>query len=169
MGGRDRNLQGEFEKSSAGNRSNDFAVSGSICNAAISQTECRKDEKRAGSIWKLVDPYLPARDCPKDLEAKEQLQECVLPYHKVKEKCRKFLTAVENPEETKEDKKATFDDFEIQGTDAAGYVTTVRIGQATCTGEEFRKHWNYLPVIFLFRSRKENCKLLPVESGTESA
>ncbi len=52
-------------------------------------------------------PYLPARDCPKDLEAKEQLQECVLPYHKVKEKCRKFLTAVENPEETKEDKKAT--------------------------------------------------------------
>ena len=50
-------------------------------------------------------PYLPARDCPKDLEAKEQLQECVLPYHKVKEKCRKFLTAVENPEETKEDKK----------------------------------------------------------------
>lgn len=53
-GGRDRNLQGEFEKSSAGNRSNDFAVSGSICNAAISQTECRKDEKRAGSIWKRV-------------------------------------------------------------------------------------------------------------------
>ena len=99
-------------------------------------------------------PYLPARDCPKDLEAKEQLQECVLPYHKVKEKCRKFLTAVENPEETKEDKKATFDDFEIQGTDAAGYVTTVRIGQATCTGEEFREALELPSSHFSFQEQK---------------
>ena len=99
-------------------------------------------------------PYLPARDCPKDLEAKEQLQECVLPYHKVKEKCRKFLTAVENPEETREDKKATFDDFEIQGTDAAGYVTTVRIGQATCTGEEFREALELPSSHFSFQEQK---------------
>lgn len=76
------------------------------------------------------------------------------PYHKVKEKCRKFLTAVENPEETKEDKKATFDDFEIQGTDAAGYVTTVRIGQATCTGEEFREALELPSSHFSFQEQK---------------
>ena len=84
-------------------------------------------------------PYLQARDCPKDLESERQLKECVYSFDNVKEKCQKFLTAVEHPEETDQEKGIDFEDFEIQGADGAGYVTSVRIGQATCTGEEFRE------------------------------
>ena len=105
MGGRDRNLQGEFEKGSAGNGSNDLQYQDQYVMLPYHKLSAGKTRSGQEAFGSESYPYLPARDCPKDLEAKEQLQECVLPYHKVKEKCRKFLTAVENPEETKEDKK----------------------------------------------------------------
>ncbi len=55
-------------------------------------------------------PYLKIKECPLDIEAKEQFQTSVL------------------------------DDFDVEvtGTDSAGYVTTVRVGQETISGEEFR-------------------------------
>ena len=77
-----------------------------------------------------------------------------------KERVRRFRGAVERREETKEDKKATFDDFEIPGTDAAGYVTT-RDWYRQPAQKGLGKHWNYLPVSFF--ERKEKSKLLPVD------
>nr|WP_317377514.1 SpoIID/LytB domain-containing protein [uncultured Faecalimonas sp.] len=104
-------------------------------------------------------PYLQARDCPKDLESARQLKECVYSFEKVKEQCRKFLTAVENPEETDKEKKTVFEDFEIQGTDGAGYVTTVRIGQAACTGEEFRQALDLPSSHFSFQEQEGKLKV----------
>ena len=45
-------------------------------------------------------------------------------------------------------------------------MTTVRIGQATCTGEEFRKHWNYLQSFFFQVAERKIANYVPVESGT---
>ncbi|MDO4313771.1 MAG: SpoIID/LytB domain-containing protein [Eubacteriales bacterium] len=56
-------------------------------------------------------PYLKIRECPLDVESKEQIQTIVL-------------------EEM---------DVEITETDTAGYVLSVRVGEETVNGEEFRK------------------------------
>lgn len=56
-------------------------------------------------------PYLKIRECPLDVESKEQIQTIVL-------------------EEM---------DVEITETDTAGYVLNVRVGEETVNGEEFRK------------------------------
>lgn len=55
-------------------------------------------------------PYLKVKECPLDIEAKEQMQTVVM------------------------------DDLdaEITGTDTAGYVTSVRVAQDKVSGEEFR-------------------------------
>ena len=55
-------------------------------------------------------PYLKIRECPLDIEAKEQIQ----------------TTVVDDM------------DAEITATDTAGYVTGVRVGQEQMSGEEFR-------------------------------
>lgn len=55
-------------------------------------------------------PYLKIRECPLDIEAKEQIQ----------------TTVVDDM------------DAEVTATDTAGYVTGVRVGQEQMSGEEFR-------------------------------
>lgn len=55
-------------------------------------------------------PYLKIKECPLDVEAKEQVQTI-----------------------TVEDM-----DAEVTATDTAGYVTSVRVGEETVSGEEFR-------------------------------
>lgn len=65
-------------------------------------------------------PYLKIKECPLDIEAKEQIQTVVL-----------------------EDM-----DAEITGTDTAGYVTTVRVGQETINGEEFRNTYHLVSGCF---------------------
>ncbi len=58
-------------------------------------------------------PYLKIKECPYDIESKEQIQTKVL------------------------------DDMEasITGTDTAGYVTSVQVGSETMSGEEFREKY----------------------------
>lgn len=65
-------------------------------------------------------PYLKIKDCPLDIESKEQIQTVVL-----------------------DDM-----DVEITGTDTAGYVTTVRVGQDTINGEEFRGTYHLVSSCF---------------------
>lgn len=59
-------------------------------------------------------PYLKIRECPLDIEAKEQIQTKIL------------------------------DDMEVSitGTDTAGYVTSVQVGSETMSGEEFREKYD---------------------------
>ena len=56
-------------------------------------------------------PYLKIKECPFDIESKEQIQTIILDEM----------------------------DVEITGTDTAGYVLNVRVGEETVSGEEFRK------------------------------
>lgn len=55
-------------------------------------------------------PYLKIKDCPLDIESKEQIQTIIM-----------------------DDM-----DVEILASDTAGYITEVRVGQETVSGEEFR-------------------------------
>lgn len=59
-------------------------------------------------------PYLKIRECPLDIEAKEQIQTKIL-----------------------EDMEVS-----ITGTDTAGYVTSVQMGNETMSGEEFREKYD---------------------------
>lgn len=56
-------------------------------------------------------PYLKIKECPFDIESKEQIQTVILDEM----------------------------DVEITGTDTAGYVLNIRVGEETVSGEEFRK------------------------------
>ena len=58
-------------------------------------------------------PYLKIRECPLDIESKDQI------------------------------KTVTTDDMdaEVKETDTAGYVTSVRVGEETMSGEEFREKY----------------------------
>lgn len=70
---------------------------------------CTRDAKEV--LGSEDYPYLQVRECPKDVEAQEQLQTVVV-----------------------EDM-----DAEVTALDTAGYVLNVRAGQENVSGEEFRK------------------------------
>lgn len=59
-------------------------------------------------------PYLPMKECEKDLEAPKQMQTVMI-------------------DQT---------DCEVLAYDSAGYVTEIRAGEETMTGEAFRKNYN---------------------------
>lgn len=69
-------------------------------------------------------PYLKIKECPLDVEAKEQLQTVVL----------------ENM------------DVQILKTDTAGYVLQVQVGEETVTGEEFRNTYQLASSCFTVQS-----------------
>ena len=68
-------------------------------------------------------PYLKIVDCPLDIESKEQIQ------------------------------TITIDDMdaEVTGVDTAGYVLSVRVGNDTVSGEEFRTNYHLVSSCFSFQ------------------
>ena len=68
-------------------------------------------------------PYLKIKDCPLDIEAPEQIQ------------------------------TVTVDDMdaEVTAMDTAGYVTSVRVGQETVNGEEFRQTYGLASSCFILQ------------------
>ena len=68
-------------------------------------------------------PYLKIVDCPLDIESKEQIQ------------------------------TITIDDMdaEVTGVDTAGYVLSVRVGNDTVSGEEFRTNYHLASSCFSFQ------------------
>ena len=80
--------------------------------------------------------YLQMKECPKDLEAPDEMQVYQFDYKEIKTRCQAILEAAEGEKEAKE--TLEFEDFEIQEKDAAGYVSKFRIGNTVCTGEAFR-------------------------------
>lgn len=69
-------------------------------------------------------PYLKIKECPLDIESKEQIQTIIL-----------------------EDM-----DVEVTETDTAGYVLNVRVGEETVSGEEFRKTYGLASGSFTIQS-----------------
>ena len=69
-------------------------------------------------------PYLKIKECPLDIESKEQIRTIIL-------------------EEM---------DVEVIGTDTAGYVLNVRVGEETVSGEEFRKTYGLASSCFTLQN-----------------
>ena len=80
-------------------------------------------------------PYLVLKECPLDKEAEDEMQITTYEYREVQSKCQAFLVAVEKSEA---ETTYGFSDFEIISYDSAGYVSEMRIGETTCTGDQFR-------------------------------
>lgn len=81
-------------------------------------------------------PYITVKECPLDKEADDEIQSLSFGYDEILEKCRDFLVAARGEEEAREG--YSFEDFEIQSRDSAGYVKELRIGTTVCTGDQFR-------------------------------
>lgn len=69
-------------------------------------------------------PYLKIKECPLDVESSEQIQTVILDEM----------------------------DVEITGTDTAGYVLNVRVGEETVSGEEFRKTYDLASSCFTIQN-----------------
>lgn len=69
-------------------------------------------------------PYLKIKECPLDIEAKEQMRTIILDEM----------------------------DAEVTGTDTAGYVLSVRVGEETVNGEEFRKTYGLASSCFTLQN-----------------
>lgn len=69
-------------------------------------------------------PYLKIKECPLDIESKEQMRTIIL-------------------EEM---------DVEVTSTDTAGYVLSVRVGEETVSGEEFRKTYGLASSCFTLQN-----------------
>lgn len=81
-------------------------------------------------------PYITVKECPLDKEADDEIQSRSFGYDEILEKCRAFLVAAKGEEEAREG--YSFEDFEVQSRDSAGYVQKLRIGTTVCTGDQFR-------------------------------
>lgn len=100
------------------------------------QSSCGKTRSAAEVLGSEEYPYIAVRDCPLDKEAEDEVQSFVFPYAEVQNLCRNFLVAEEDGE--KAARGYSFEDFEIQSCDSAGYVSSLRIGNTLCTGDQFR-------------------------------
>lgn len=94
---------------------------------------------RAGSevLGSDAYPYLASRECPKDLEAENEMTTVMI------------------------DKA----DYEIQTYDSVGYVMTVRFGDRTYTGEEFRKEYGLASSCFALQEYEGRLRVTVTGSG----
>lgn len=77
-------------------------------------------------------PYLQIKECPKDVEAPNQMES-------------KFIEAK---------------DAKIESVDSAGYVLTVKTGEETCSGESFRETFQLASSCFEVQPFTENTRVL---------
>lgn len=108
-------------------------------------------------------PYIAGRECPLDKEADEELQSVSFTYSEIQEKCRSFLVAAAGEEEAQQG--YSFDDFEIQSRDSAGYVRALRIGETVCTGDQFRDALSLASSDFSFSEDGDALKITTAGKG----
>ena len=108
-------------------------------------------------------PYLQMKECPKDLEAPDEMQVYQFDYKEIKTRCQAFLEAADGEKEAKE--TLEFEDFEIQEKDAAGYVSKFRIGNTVCTGEAFRDALSLASSAFSIQKEPRGLKITTMGKG----
>lgn len=99
------------------------------------QSSCGMTRSAEEAVGSKEYPYLKVKECPLDKEADDEIHIYTFDYDEILRKCREFLVA---EEKEKAEAGYSFTDFEVQDTDSAGYVSSLRIGQTTCTGDQFR-------------------------------
>lgn len=77
-------------------------------------------------------PYLQSKSCPADMEADEQIQILILPVANV----------------------------EVTSLDGAGYVTEVKVGEETCSGDSFRDTYELPSSSFDIQSLPEKTRVI---------
>lgn len=82
-------------------------------------------------------PYLQIRECPKDVEAMDQIQTMLI------EK----------------------GDYEVISTDSAGYVLQIREGEKTITGEEFRQEKGLASACFALQEYEDKIRVTTQGNG----
>lgn len=107
-------------------------------------------------------PYLVVRECSADKEAQDEIHVETIDYSQIQKQCQSFLVAVEKE---KADKKLTFSDFEIISYDSAGYISQLRIGETTCTGEQFRDALNLASSTFSLQDYNGKLRITTTGNG----
>lgn len=95
----------------------------------VSNGKTRKGEEVLGSA---EYPYLQIKECPKDVEASNQMKSQFIPVKGVK----------------------------VTEYDSAGYVMTVNVGEETCTGENFRSAYELDSSCFEVQEFEENTRII---------
>ena len=67
--------------------------------------------------------------------------------------------------EEKAEQGYSFSDFEILETDSAGYVSSLRIGQTTCTGDQFRDALGLSSSAFSFSEKGDALQITTTGNG----
>lgn len=107
-------------------------------------------------------PYLIGKECPLDKGAEEEIKVLTFPYQEIQKKCQSFLVAVS---EENAEKIYQYEDFEIISYDSAGYVMEMRIGETTCTGDQFRDALGLQSSAFTMQDKNGKLQITTVGRG----
>lgn len=107
-------------------------------------------------------PYLSVKECPLDKGAEKEIKVVTFTYKEIQVKCQSFLVAV--PEENAE-KIYQYEDFGIVSYDSAGYVLEMKIGETTCTGDQFRDALGLQSSAFTMQDKNGKLQITTVGRG----
>ena len=127
------------------------------------QSSCGKTRSAAEALGTEEYPYVAVRECPLDKEAEDEIQIFSFTYEEIQELCRDFLVAASDGDQA--EKGYTFADFEIQSSDSAGYVQSLRIGNTICTGDQFRDALSLPSSAFSFSEEEKGIKITTTGKG----
>lgn len=107
-------------------------------------------------------PYLTVKECPLDKGADKEIKVVTFTYKEVQSKCQSFLVAVA---EENAEKIYQYEDFGILSYDSAGYVLEMKIGETTCTGDQFRDALGLQSSAFTMQDKNGKLQITTVGRG----
>lgn len=104
--------------------------------------KCNNGSTRIGSevLGTEEYPYLKAKECPDDVKAVNYMKSKTLSYEEV-------------------GAGVTFQDLQIVNKDTAGYATTIKVGEVTYSGEEFRTDFELPSSCIAFQDYKGKLRI----------
>lgn len=107
-------------------------------------------------------PYLTVKECPLDKGADKEIKVLTFTYKEIQTKCQSFLVAVA---EENAEKVYQYEDFGIVSYDSAGYVLEMKIGETTCTGDQFRDALGLQSSAFTMQDKNGKLQITTVGRG----
>ena len=107
-------------------------------------------------------PYLSVKECPLDKGADKEIKVVTFTYKEIQSKCQSFLVAVS---EENAEKIYQYEDFGIVSYDSAGYVLEMKIGETTCTGDQFRDALGLQSSAFTMQDKNGKLQITTVGRG----
>lgn len=107
-------------------------------------------------------PYLSVKECPLDKGAEKEIKVVTFTYKEIQARCQSFLVAVS---EENAEKIYQYEDFGIVSYDSAGYVLEMKIGETTCTGDQFRDALGLQSSAFTMQDKNGKLQITTVGRG----